>query len=166
MGKCLKNTQIKAKQIKKKTVVTIIFYGKLWSCKRAYIYKSLERTPIWEYLKIGPWFEIMTSVDADLRSGRRLETGRWRTDMFEWNNDIIGVLITNFTFDSSNAPFIGNYFYFPIPRFDIKQEYIIYLHYILECSVIVCMHLHFSTKIGSWCWAYYFESEPVANCRW
>ena len=24
----------------------------------------------------GPWFEIMTYVDADLRSGRRLETGR------------------------------------------------------------------------------------------
>ena len=37
---------------------------------------SLERTPIWEYPKIGPWFEIMTLVDADLRSGRRLETGR------------------------------------------------------------------------------------------
>jgi hypothetical protein len=26
--------------------------------------------------RIGPWFEIMMSVDADLRSGRRLETGR------------------------------------------------------------------------------------------
>jgi hypothetical protein len=36
----------------------------------------LERMPIWEYPKIGPWFEKMTSVDADLRSGRRLETGR------------------------------------------------------------------------------------------
>ena len=59
-----------------KPVVTIIFDGKLWSCKQAYRYESLERTPIWEYPKIGPWFEIMTSVDADLRSGRRLETGR------------------------------------------------------------------------------------------
>jgi hypothetical protein len=36
----------------------------------------LERTPIWEYPKIGPLFEIMMSMDADLRSGRRLETGR------------------------------------------------------------------------------------------
>ena len=75
MGKCLKKK--KKKQIKKKpTVVTIIFYGKLWSCKWAYRYESLERMPIWEYPKIGPWFEIMTSVDADLRSERRLETGR------------------------------------------------------------------------------------------
>ena len=57
-----------------KTVITIIFNGKLWSCKRAYRYASLERTPIWEYPKIGPWFEIMTSVDADLRSGRRSES--------------------------------------------------------------------------------------------
>jgi len=48
-----------------KTVITIIFDGKLWSCKRAYRYESLERTPIWEYPKIGPWYEIMTSVDAD-----------------------------------------------------------------------------------------------------
>jgi hypothetical protein len=55
---------------------TIIFDGKLWSCKLAYRYERLERTPIWEYPKIGPWFEIKTSVDADLRSGRRLETGR------------------------------------------------------------------------------------------
>jgi hypothetical protein len=38
---------------------------------------SLERTPIWEYPKIGPWYEIMTSVDANLRSGCWLETGRW-----------------------------------------------------------------------------------------
>ena len=58
----------------RKTVVTIIFDGKLWSCKWAYRYESLERTPIWEYPKIGPWFEIMTSVDTDLRSGRRLES--------------------------------------------------------------------------------------------
>jgi hypothetical protein len=34
----------------------------------------MERTPIWEYPKIGPWFEIMTSVDADLRTGRRSES--------------------------------------------------------------------------------------------
>jgi hypothetical protein len=59
-----------------KPVVTIIFDGKLWSCKQAYGYASLEWMPIWEYPKIGPWFEKMTSVDADLRSGRRLETGR------------------------------------------------------------------------------------------
>jgi hypothetical protein len=56
------------KQIKKnmqsKTVIPIIFDGKLWSCKRAYGYESLERTPIWEYPKIG--YEIMTSVDVDL----------------------------------------------------------------------------------------------------
>ena len=38
--------------------------------------QNLERTPIWEYHEIGPWLEIMTSVDADLRSERRLETGR------------------------------------------------------------------------------------------
>ena len=55
---------------------TIIFDGKLWLFKRAYRYESLERMPIWEYPKIGPWFEIMMSVDADLRSGHRLETGR------------------------------------------------------------------------------------------
>jgi hypothetical protein len=55
-----------------KTVIPIIFDGKLWSCKRAYRYESLERTPIWEYPKIG--YEIMTSVDADLRSGRRSES--------------------------------------------------------------------------------------------
>jgi hypothetical protein len=60
----------------KKNQKTVVFEGKLWSCKRAYRYESLERTTIWEYPKIGPWFEIMTSVDADLRSGRRLETGR------------------------------------------------------------------------------------------
>jgi hypothetical protein len=54
----------------------MIFDGKLWSCKRAYRYESLERTPIGEYPKIGQWFEIMMSVDADLRSGRRLEAGR------------------------------------------------------------------------------------------
>ena len=59
-----------------KTVITIIFDGKLWSCKRAYWYESLERMPIWEYPKIGLWFEIMMSVDVDLRSGRRLEAGR------------------------------------------------------------------------------------------
>jgi hypothetical protein len=82
MEKCFKNTQNKnfKKRIKKntqnKTVITIIFDGKLWSCKQAYGYASLERMPIWEYPKIGPWFEKMTSVDADLRSGRRLETGR------------------------------------------------------------------------------------------
>ena len=63
--------------LKNKTVVTIIFDGKLWSYKWAYGYESLERMPIWEYPKIGPWFEIMTSVDTDLRSGRWLETGRW-----------------------------------------------------------------------------------------
>jgi hypothetical protein len=55
---------------------TIIFDGKLWLFKQAYRYESFERTPIWEYPKIGPWFEIMTSVDVDLRSGHRLETGR------------------------------------------------------------------------------------------
>jgi len=49
-----------------KTVITIIFDGKLWSCKQAYRYESLERTPIWEYPKIGPWIEIMTSMDVDL----------------------------------------------------------------------------------------------------
>ena len=58
-----------------KTVITIIFYGKFWSCNRAYRDVSLERPPIWEYPKIGPWFEIMMSVDADLRSGRRFEPG-------------------------------------------------------------------------------------------
>jgi hypothetical protein len=61
---------------KNKSVVTIIFDGKLWSCKQDYRYESLKRTPIWEYPKIGPWFEIMTSVDADLKSGRRFQTGR------------------------------------------------------------------------------------------
>ena len=64
-----------------KTVVTIIFDGKPWSCKRAYRNESLKRTSIWEYPKIGPWFEIMTSLDADLRSGRRLEAGH-RSDSF------------------------------------------------------------------------------------
>ena len=59
-----------------KIVITIIFDHKLWSCKRAYRYVSLERRPIWEYPKIRPWFEIMTSVDAVLRSGRRFESGR------------------------------------------------------------------------------------------
>jgi hypothetical protein len=34
---------------------TIIFDGKLWLFKRAYRYESLERMPIWEYPKIGPW---------------------------------------------------------------------------------------------------------------
>jgi len=38
-----KKAQIK---IKTKTVVTIIFYGKLSSCKWAYRYESLERMPI------------------------------------------------------------------------------------------------------------------------
>jgi hypothetical protein len=52
------------------------FWWQIWSCKRAYRYESLERTPIWVYPKIGPWFAIMTSVDADLKSERRLETGR------------------------------------------------------------------------------------------
>jgi hypothetical protein len=80
-GKMLKkhtkqNKNTKKNRLKNQTVVTIIFDGKLWACKRAYRYESLERTPISEYPKIGPWFEIMTSVDADLRSGRRLETGR------------------------------------------------------------------------------------------
>jgi len=57
MGKCLKtHTHTKNKNKKKKQknrfkknpkiVVTIIFYGKLSLCKRAYIYESLERTPI------------------------------------------------------------------------------------------------------------------------
>ena len=64
-----------------KTVVTIIFDGKPWSCKRAYRNESLKRTSIWEYPKIGPWFEIMTSLDADLRSGRRLEARR-RSESF------------------------------------------------------------------------------------
>ena len=68
--------QMEKKTMQNKTVITIIFDGKLWSCKRAYRYASLERTPIWEYPKIGQWFEIMMSVDADLRSGHRLET--WR----------------------------------------------------------------------------------------
>jgi hypothetical protein len=51
-----------------KTVITIIFDAKLWSRKRVYRYVSLERTPIWEYPKIGPWFEIMMpirGVDVD-----------------------------------------------------------------------------------------------------
>jgi hypothetical protein len=76
MGKCLKKKKKKKKkQIKiNKTVVTIIFDGKLWSCKWAYGYENLERTQIWEYPKIGQWFEIMTSVDADLRSGCRSES--------------------------------------------------------------------------------------------
>ena len=43
--------------------------------------QSLKRTTIWEYPKIGPWFEIMTSLDADLRSGCRLEAGR-RSESF------------------------------------------------------------------------------------
>jgi hypothetical protein len=78
MGKCLKTHNQKKKKkktdLKNKTVVTIIFYGKLISCKRTNRYESLERTPIWEYPKIGPWFGIMTSVDADLRNGRRSES--------------------------------------------------------------------------------------------
>ena len=41
-----------------KIVITIIFDHKLWSCKRAYRYASLEATQIWEYPKIGPWFVI------------------------------------------------------------------------------------------------------------
>jgi hypothetical protein len=35
-----------------KTVITIIFDGNLWSCKRVYRYASLERMPIWEYPKM------------------------------------------------------------------------------------------------------------------
>ena len=49
-----------------KAVITIIFDGKLWSCKWSYRYASLERKPIWDYPKIGPWVEIMISVDVDL----------------------------------------------------------------------------------------------------
>jgi hypothetical protein len=62
----------------KKTKLSLQYYllWQIWSCKRAYRYESLEKTPIWEYPNIGPWFEIMTSVDADLRSGCRSETGR------------------------------------------------------------------------------------------
>ena len=49
------------------------------TCTRLNSVVSTRKRPFTEeyrYPKIGPWFEIMTSVDADLRSGRRLEIGR------------------------------------------------------------------------------------------
>ena len=63
------------KQIKKTKLSLQLFFMANFDLVNGPIDMSLERTPIWEYPKIGPWFEIMTSVNADLRSGRRLETG-------------------------------------------------------------------------------------------
>jgi len=85
------------KNTQNKTVITIIFYGKLWSCKRAYRYASVERTPIWEYPKIGPWFEIIMSVDTDLRSGCRLETGR-RSESIIYTSQLIRYIFQSLWF--------------------------------------------------------------------
>ena len=46
----------------------------LWKWRRIDSYESVIDLKIG---KGGPWFDIMTSVDADLMSGRRFERGRW-----------------------------------------------------------------------------------------
>jgi hypothetical protein len=82
-----------------------------WKERRFDSHKLTIDLIIWK----GPWFEIMTSVDADLRSGHRLETGRRSESMRYILNDISFILYSFLSYPHCWKKHSGSAKRFPKP---------------------------------------------------